>query len=226
MLGEPQTTAVARQGVTVPADSPARFTRIVLDTGVDRETWIRAIDFKPSDPRVVRAAFFTVIETEEYLGGWTPWHSSTELPDGVAFRLPARARIAVDVLYRGVSETVVDTPRLAFVRRARTVGAARLDCRPARVGSPARLLSQRAVEAREPTQRTRRISRGDNAVCASASVAGKRPFVRSDSNPARRIARGSAARAARPLRVAVTVCFPRADFAAGGIRAGSHRALR
>jgi heavy metal-binding protein len=114
MLGEPQTIAVARQGVTVPADSPARFTRIVLDTGVDRETWIRAVDFKPSDPRVVRAAFFTVIETEEYLGGWTPWHSSTELPDGVAFRLPPRARIAVDVLYRGVSETVVDTPRLAL----------------------------------------------------------------------------------------------------------------
>ena len=114
MLGEPQTIAVARQGVTVSADSPARFTRIVLDTGVDRETWIRAVDFKPSDPRVVRAAFFTVIETEEYLGGWTPWHSSTELPDGVAFRLPPRARIAVDVLYRGVSETVVDTPRLAL----------------------------------------------------------------------------------------------------------------
>jgi len=114
MLGEPQTIAVARQGVTVPADSPARFTRIVLDTGVDRETWIRAVDFKPSDPRVVRAAFFTVIETEEYLGGWTPWHSSTELPDGVAFRLPPRARIAVDVLYRGLSETVVDTPRLAL----------------------------------------------------------------------------------------------------------------
>ena len=121
MLGEPQTIAVARQGVTVPADSPARFTRIVLDTGVDRETWIRAVDFKPSDPRVVRAAFFTVIETEEYLGGWTPWHSSTELPDGVAFRLPPRARIAVDVLYRGVSETVVDTPRLAlYVARERT----------------------------------------------------------------------------------------------------------
>jgi hypothetical protein len=121
MLGEPQTIAVARQGVTVPADSPARFTRIVLDTNVDSETWIRAIDFKPSDPRVVRAAFFTVIETEEYLGGWTPWHSSTELPDGVAFRLPPRARIAVDVLYRGVSETAVDTPRLAlYVARERS----------------------------------------------------------------------------------------------------------
>jgi hypothetical protein len=120
MLGEPQTIVVASQGVTVPADSPARFTRIVLDTNLDRETWIRAIDFKPGDPRVVRAAFFTLAETDEYLGGWTPWQSSTELPDGVGFRLPARARIAVDVLYRGVNETVVDTPRLAlYVARER-----------------------------------------------------------------------------------------------------------
>ncbi|MGH9258252.1 MAG: heavy metal-binding domain-containing protein [Vicinamibacterales bacterium] len=114
MLGEPQATVVARQGVVVNANSAAQFTRIVLDPGLDREAWIRAVDFKPGDPRVARAAFFTVVETGEYLGGWTPWHSSTELPAGVAFRLPARARIAVDVLYRGIDERVVDTPRLAL----------------------------------------------------------------------------------------------------------------
>ena len=114
MLGEPQTIAVARQGVVVNANSAAQFTRIVLDSGLERESWIRAIDFKPGDARVARAAFFSVVETGEYLGGWTPWRSSTELPDGVAFRLPARARIAVDVLYRGTNETVVDTPRLGL----------------------------------------------------------------------------------------------------------------
>ena len=114
MLGEPQTVAVARPGVSVNANSPAQFLRIVLDPGLERETWIRAIDFKPGDPRIARAAFFTVVETGEYLGGWTPWHSGTELPDGVAFRLPARAHIAVDVLYRGIEENVVDSPRLAL----------------------------------------------------------------------------------------------------------------
>ncbi|MBI2189295.1 MAG: hypothetical protein HYU37_19530 [Acidobacteria bacterium] len=114
MLGQPQTVVTARQGVTVEANSGARLTRIVLDPGLARETWVRAIDFHPGDRRVVRAAFFTVVETGEYLGGWTPWQSSTELPTGMAFRLPPRARIAADVLYRGAEETVVDTPSLAL----------------------------------------------------------------------------------------------------------------
>jgi hypothetical protein len=128
MLGEPQSIAVARQGVVVNANSAARFTRIVLDPGLTRETWIRGIDFKPGDPRVARAAFFTVVETGEYLGGWTPWQVGTELPDDVGFRLPAGAHIAADVLYRGVADEVVDTPRLALytapgrpARRASTV---------------------------------------------------------------------------------------------------------
>jgi hypothetical protein len=118
MLGEPQMVVTAQQGVTVQADSAARFARIVLDPGLTRETWVRAIDFRPGDPRVARAAFITVADTGEYLGGWTPSQSSTELPGGVAFRLPPRARIAVDVLYRGAPETVVDTPSLALYTTA------------------------------------------------------------------------------------------------------------
>ena len=114
MLGQPPLVAEARTGVTVQANSAPRMTRIVLDPGVTRETWVRALDFHPGDPRVARAAFFTVVETGEYLGGWTPLHSSTELPNGVAFRLPARARIAVDVLHAGVGETVIDRPTLAL----------------------------------------------------------------------------------------------------------------
>jgi hypothetical protein len=114
MLGEPQTVVTARQGVTVDAGSAARFTRVVLDPGLTRDTWVRALDFHPGDRRVVRAAFFTVVETGEYLGGWTPWQSSTELPEGVALRLAPQARIAVDVLYRGTTEAVVDTPSLAL----------------------------------------------------------------------------------------------------------------
>jgi len=114
MLGQPATVAEAAQGVTIEANSAPRLARVVLDPGFTRETWVRALDFHPGDRRVARAAFFTVVDTGEYLGGWTPWQSSTELPEGIAFRLPARARIAVDVLYRGTTETVVDKPSLAI----------------------------------------------------------------------------------------------------------------
>jgi hypothetical protein len=35
----------------------------------------------------------------QYLGGWTPWHYPTDFPAGAAFRMPAGARIAIDVLH-------------------------------------------------------------------------------------------------------------------------------
>ena len=112
-LGMPDAVASPSTPSTIDARSAPAFRRVMVDTGLMRDTWIRAIDFKP-DPRVTRAAFLGVDGTGQYLGGWTPWQTSTELPNGAAFKLPARARIAVDVLYSGASEPVTDKPQLAL----------------------------------------------------------------------------------------------------------------
>ena len=106
LLMSPQTPSL------VDARSASAFRRVTIDTDLARDAWIRAIDFK-TDARVTRAAFFSVAGTGQYLGGWTPWQSSTELPAGAAFKLPAHARIAVDVMYSGASEPVTDKPQLA-----------------------------------------------------------------------------------------------------------------
>jgi hypothetical protein len=133
MLGAPDRRQTAKDGARVGADSPAGFQRVIVDPALSEDTWIRAIDYKPGDGRVARAAFFTVVETGQYLGGWTPWHSTTELPEGVGFRIPARSRIAVDVLYRGIAETVVDKPTLGlyFARSAPLVAVRNLVLQPA-----------------------------------------------------------------------------------------------
>jgi len=112
-LGMPDLVASPATGSSVDARSAAAFRHVTIDTGLAREAWIRAIDFKP-DARVTRAAFLSVDGAGQYLGGWTPWQSSTELPAGAAFKLPARARIAVDVLYSGTSQPVTDKPQLAL----------------------------------------------------------------------------------------------------------------
>jgi len=112
MLGPPDVVLTPKQGAIVEARSGPAFKRLIIETGLTRETWVRGFDFKPGDARVTRAAFFSVAGTDQYLGGWTPWSSSTELPEGVAFKVPPRARIAVDVLYAGTMETVTDVPSL------------------------------------------------------------------------------------------------------------------
>lgn len=111
-LGMPDVVASPTTGAAVEAGSAPAFRRVTIDTGLAREAWIRAIDFKP-DARVTRAAFLS-LDGGQYLGGWTPWQSSTELPAGAAFKLPARARIAVDVMYSGASAPVTDKPQLAL----------------------------------------------------------------------------------------------------------------
>jgi hypothetical protein len=112
-LGMPDVVAAPSTPSAVDARSAPAFRRVTIETGLARDAWIRAIDFKP-DARVTRAAFLSVEGTGQYLGGWTPWQSSTELPTGAAFKLPAHARIAVDVMYSGASQPVTDKPQLAL----------------------------------------------------------------------------------------------------------------
>jgi hypothetical protein len=113
MLGNPDLVIAPRRPVTIERRSAPAFTRVTIDTGLTRDTWVRGFDFKP-DVRVTRAAFLSLEGSGQYLGGWTPWQSSTSLPNGVAFRIPARARIAVDVLYSGTADTVTDSPKLGL----------------------------------------------------------------------------------------------------------------
>jgi hypothetical protein len=114
MAGTPDVVLTPASGTVVDARSAPGFTRLVIDSGLARDTWVRGFDFKPGDARVTRAAFFGVAGADDYLGGWTPWSQAAELPTGVAFKLPAHARIAVDVLYSGTTEAVTDSPRLGL----------------------------------------------------------------------------------------------------------------
>ena len=114
MLGTPDIVLTPPAGTTVQPGSPPAFTRLEIETGLTRDGLVRGFDFKPGNARVARAAFFSVAGTNQYLGGWTPWHASTELPEGVAYRIPARARIAVEVLYSGTTGPVTDIPQLGL----------------------------------------------------------------------------------------------------------------
>jgi hypothetical protein len=88
--------------------------RIVVDLGLRSERRLRAVEFLPGDRRVVRAAFFTVRQTGQWIGSWTPWHGYTLLPANASRRLPAGSEIVAEIHYRGAKEPVVDQSTLGL----------------------------------------------------------------------------------------------------------------
>jgi hypothetical protein len=110
-LGEPDLVQPL-QSNAIGAKALDSTKRVVVDLGLTATRQVRGFEFMPGDRRVVRGATFTLEGTGQWLGSWTPWHSFVQLPDGVAYRLPARSRIVVDIHYRGTSESAIDRSTL------------------------------------------------------------------------------------------------------------------
>jgi hypothetical protein len=102
----PPTTVLARQ-----ADS---IVNVTVDLKLPAARSVRAIEYMPGDRRVLRAAVFTLEQTGQWLGSWTPWSGFVTAPQGAAFRLPANARVITQLHYRGTSENVIDRGTLGL----------------------------------------------------------------------------------------------------------------
>ena len=86
----------------------------VIDLGLTAERRLRALEFMPTDRRVVRAAFFTVQETGQWIGSWTPWRGFVEAPAGAAFRLSAGSHVVAEIHYQPAKEQVVERGTLGL----------------------------------------------------------------------------------------------------------------
>jgi hypothetical protein len=75
---------------------------------LDRQRRVDAFEYMPGDRRVVRAATFTIEQTGQWLGSWTPWYGFAKAPAAAAFRLAPGTRVVAQIHYRGANETVVD----------------------------------------------------------------------------------------------------------------------
>ncbi len=106
-LGQPQLT---RQlpAITIEPQQTNEIRRSVIDLGLTSERRLRAIEYLPGDYRVVRAASFTIQETGQWIGSWTPWYGFLSLPKETAIRLPMGSHVVAEVQYRGAKERVID----------------------------------------------------------------------------------------------------------------------
>lgn len=90
----------------IESRQPDHVRSVVIDPGVLSARWVRGLEFKPGDRRVLRAAFFSVQETGQWLGSWTPWYGMTSLPRDTAGLLPAGSHVVAELHYRGTDGAV------------------------------------------------------------------------------------------------------------------------
>ncbi|HEX5107045.1 MAG TPA: hypothetical protein VFV95_01300 [Vicinamibacterales bacterium] len=106
-LGEPDLARSLEAG-TIAARQPDGIHRTTVDLGLTSAGPVSGVEYQPADRRIVRGAVFTVQQTGQWLGSWTPWYGYHRLPAGAAITLPAGARIVAEIHYRGTTEPVVD----------------------------------------------------------------------------------------------------------------------
>jgi hypothetical protein len=131
-LGNPD-LRIALPFSTIEARQPDSVSRVTIATGQTVERRLRAIEYMPGDRRVTRAVFFTVQETGQWIGSWTPWYGFNSPPGGPVYRIPAGSHIAAEIYYRGAPERVVDQGRLGLFfsdSKAATVSDMTLTAKP------------------------------------------------------------------------------------------------
>jgi hypothetical protein len=115
-LGEPglkrQLDAITVEPQRAPGTNDVK--RTVIDLGLTSERHVGAVEYMPGDRRVVRAAVFTVQETGQWIGSWTPWYGFVKLPAGAAFKVPAGSHVVAEIQYVHLKEKVVDRGTLGL----------------------------------------------------------------------------------------------------------------
>jgi Cu/Ag efflux protein CusF len=113
LLGNPD-LRLALPPATLAPRQAAAIQHATLDPKLTADRWLRGLEYKPGDRRVVHAVSFSIQETGQWLGSWTPWHPFVSLPPGLAYRLPAGSHIAADIRYYGAADPVVEHGSLAL----------------------------------------------------------------------------------------------------------------
>lgn len=118
-LGEPDLVLTMEEPYDLPADGPDIYRNFVIRTGLKEEKFLKAVEFRPSVPRVVHHSLIyvdtkgrarEVDEADEepgfaempvgegtgrQIGGWVPGTSPHPLPEGLAHRLPPGSEIVL-----------------------------------------------------------------------------------------------------------------------------------
>ena len=102
--GEPDEVLKVAENVAIAAETPFKVERFEIPTGLKQARWLRALQLKPADRKVVRYAAIYESRSGRWLGTWSPGNQVSAMPEGAAVQLPARGTLTVEIGYRSQYE--------------------------------------------------------------------------------------------------------------------------
>ncbi|HJU42856.1 MAG TPA: cytochrome c [Vicinamibacterales bacterium] len=103
--GEPDDVLKVAENVKIAAETPFKVERFEVSTGLKQRRFLRALQLKPADRRVIRyAAIYDTTRQRTWLGTWSPGNQVSTMPEGSAMPLPAGAKLTVEIGYQSQYE--------------------------------------------------------------------------------------------------------------------------
>jgi hypothetical protein len=134
-IGTPDYVFRMQKPFTVPADGTVPYVYITIPTNLKEDIWIKAVELKPTDRRVVHHIISNLVEGNGTtpdpepkltrdparkeigggLGGLVPGRLYGEFEEGVARKIPAGADIVLQMHYTTIGQPVTDRTEIGVV---------------------------------------------------------------------------------------------------------------
>jgi hypothetical protein len=134
-IGRPDLIFKMQQPFNVPADGTVPYSYVTIPTNLKEDIWIRGVELKPTDRRVVHHIISTLVEGNGKppdptpkltrdpsrkelgggLGGLVPGRLYSLYEDGVARKIPAGADIVLQMHYTTIGQPITDQTEIGIV---------------------------------------------------------------------------------------------------------------
>jgi mono/diheme cytochrome c family protein/thiol-disulfide isomerase/thioredoxin len=129
LIGKPDAVFEFAKPVKVKASGTMPYQNVVVDTHLEKDQWVQAIEVRPGDPSVVHhvLVFIQAADEEEgprddaaderagYWGIYVPGNSTLVYPEGYAKRIPKGARLRFQMHYTPNGTATEDRTRIGLV---------------------------------------------------------------------------------------------------------------
>jgi thiol-disulfide isomerase/thioredoxin len=129
LIGQPDAVFEFARPVPIRASGTMPYQNILVDTQLDQDRWVQAIEVRPGNPGVVHHVLVFVQGTDEsdgprddtadersgYWGIYVPGNSTLVYPDGYAKRIPKGARLRFQMHYTPNGTATEDSTRIGLV---------------------------------------------------------------------------------------------------------------